>query len=252
MKSISFGRALTLGCLICLALPVACGDDDEDPVNTGGTGNVGGAGGDTGEGGEPPVASLPPGLSATPSKTPCGDAMCSSSPLLGGALNVNPCCTPDKKCGLSTEFLQTASGGFEESCQALEQPADADDDSCPESAAVPVPVAGQMPPLMPLPGCCRADTGTCGYVLDAVTVQGLGPLGDFGLGCVDAAPFLPVGEEAAECGSNGGGGGGGAGGGGGTDAGGAGGGGGTDAGGAGGAGGSAGDAGGSAGGDAPL
>jgi hypothetical protein len=213
MKSISFGKALTLGCVICLALPVACGDDESDPPAKGGSGNSAGAGGEPGEGGAGGTApALPPGLGPTASTKECGDETCSSSPLLGGSIHVNPCCTADDTCGLATDFLVTASGGFEEKCQGLEQPADTSDESCPESEAVLVPISGTMAPLMPLPGCCRADTGTCGFVLDAVTVMGIGALGNFGLGCVDAAPFLADGEEPAACGTGAGGGGAGGGG----------------------------------------
>ena len=219
MKSISFGKALTLGCLVCLALPVACGDDDDDgPTNNGGksgSGNSAGAGdggmvGEAGAGGSAP--SLPAGLGPTPSTKECGDATCASSPLLGGSIHVNPCCTADDACGLSTDFLMTPSGGFDEKCQGLDQPADSDDETCPESPAALVPIMGAMLPLTPLPGCCRADTGTCGFVLDGVSITGLGPLGDFGLGCVDATPFLADGEEARACGAGGGGGGAGGGG----------------------------------------
>jgi hypothetical protein len=214
MKSISFAKALTLGCVMSLAaLPLACGDDDDDTGNTGGSGNNAGAGGEgtpggAGEGGGGSTQMLPPGLSATPTTTTCGGETCSSSPLLGGQLHVKPCCAAGDACGLATDFI----GGFEESCQALDQPAVADDESCPESEGVSIPYNGASIPLMALPGCCRADTGTCGFVLDEVTAAVLGQLGDFGLGCVDAAPFLPDGETAAACGSDGGGGAGGAGG----------------------------------------
>jgi hypothetical protein len=213
-----------------LALPVACGDDDDDgPANNGGksgSGNSAGEGGmmsEAGAGGSAP--SLPAGLSPTASTKKCGDETCSSSPLLGGTIHVNPCCTADDACGLATDFLMTPSGGFDDKCQGLEQPADTADETCPESPAVLVPIMGAMAPLTPLPGCCRADTGTCGFVLDAVSITGLGPLGDFGLGCVDAAPFLAAGEEPPACGAGGGGGGGGGAGGGGAGGGGAGGGG---------------------------
>lgn len=222
MKSISFGKALTLGCLICLALPVACGDDETDPPAKAGSGNSAGESGAAGEGGSGggggTAPTLPPGLSATPSMKACdaADDPCASAPLLGGSINVDPCCTAADTCGLSTGFLQTASGGFAVKCQALAQAADDSDDSCPDSAAVMVPLpSGVTAPLTPLPGCCRADTGTCGFVLDEASIMGLGPLGNLGLGCVDAAPFLAAGDEAAACGSGSGGSGGSGGGGGG-------------------------------------
>jgi hypothetical protein len=57
----------------------------------------------------------------------------------------------------------------------------------------------------PLPGCCRPD-GSCGVMLNAVTTgNGLIPLAQLGLGCVDAAPFFP-GEEPVACGQTGSGG----------------------------------------------
>ena len=63
--------------------------------------------------------------------------------------------------------------------------------------------------LDPFHGCCRADTGTCGVYVDAVTVgSGLVPLGKLGLGCIDSAPFF--GEPGAPCGASGGAGSGGA------------------------------------------
>lgn len=218
MKSISFAKALTLGCLMTLALPIACGDDDDDSPapnpnvggeSSGGEPTMGDGGeptmGDGGTGGSAPVVTLPPGLSATPSKMACGDVMCSSSPLLGGKYNVDPCCVADEACGLATDFLDAANGGFDDSCQPLAQPADTSDESCPESASVLIPVGAAMAPLTPLPGCCRAETGTCGYVLDAVDITGIGQVGDLGLGCVDATPFLPDGDTAAPCGAGGGG-----------------------------------------------
>jgi hypothetical protein len=208
-----------------LALPIACGDDDDDgPApnpNVGGESNGGEPATNGGEpqmtnggaGGEAPVM-LPDGLSTKPSKMACGDVMCSSSPLLGGMYNVNPCCAAGDACGLATDFLDAATGGFDESCQPLAQPADTSDDSCPESASVVIPVGAAMAPLTALAGCCRAETGTCGYVLNAVDIMGIGPVGNLGLGCVDATPFLPAGDTAAPCGAAGGGSGGAGGGGG--------------------------------------
>jgi hypothetical protein len=52
-------------------------------------------------------------------------------------------------------------------------------------------------------GCCRADTGTCGVIIDDIKA-GPATFASFGLGCVDSAPFFD-GAEGAPCGGGGGG-----------------------------------------------
>jgi hypothetical protein len=44
-------------------------------------------------------------------------------------------------------------------------------------------------------GCCRAETQSCGYLVDRVSVISVG------LGCVDSSPFLG-GATPMACGSN--------------------------------------------------
>src|SRR5262245_60485285 len=112
MKMFSFARALTLTTLACLALPVACGDDDDSsPMNppVGGS-DAGGEPGNTptpegGAGGAAPGIVLP-GTGTTSKTITCGDDdMCKSTPTLLPTLFVDPCCAADKSCGVSTTFM---------------------------------------------------------------------------------------------------------------------------------------------------
>jgi len=226
MKSYSFTKAVTLACLVGLSLPIACGDDDDDTSgaagnsgtagtsSTAGTaGKGGGATAGTGTGGEPGAAGkggtggatmLPPGLSDTPSTESCGADTCNSA-MAGPSVYVDPCCTSGDACGLDTGFLSLVGATFKEVCQPLAQPGDLDD-SCDAATGLTVPfqVGGNtlMVPLDPFPGCCRED-GTCGVVVDDVTSgNGKLPIGQFGLGCVDAAPFF---GKTTSCGGGSGG-----------------------------------------------
>jgi hypothetical protein len=217
MKSFSFAKALTLGCLVCLTLPVACGDDDDGPGKpNGGSANNGGAGatdagGPSEDGGTPAVnggapASLPPGLSDTASEVECGENTCESVTVAGGAIYVDPCCTAGDSCGVSTGFLGLIVPDFPNACAPKDQPGDVDE-ACPsaEGLAATVPLGGTMLEVAidPLVGCCRPN-GTCGVVLNDVTGNaGKLPVGSFGLGCVDGAPFFE--GESTACGAGGGG-----------------------------------------------
>jgi hypothetical protein len=197
MKVFSFAKALTLGTLLCLALPVACGDDDDSsgPITpTGGSdagGDSGNPGPEAGAGGMM-SAMLPPGISDKPSSTMCTGSTdkCDSAAVLGG-LNIEPCCDTTDTCGLNTGFLALVGAQFKEVCQAHNQAGDVTD-ACPDAAGLKVPfeMAGMtvMIPLDPFPGCCRPD-GTCGVVIDSVTSGGKLKIADFNLGCVDAEPF---------------------------------------------------------------
>jgi hypothetical protein len=228
MKSFSLAKALTLGCFVCLTLPVACGDDDDAPPKmTDGGSDGGGAGpapsgGADDQGGSPTGGTqLPPGLSADPSTTECGaeDTTCESAAVLSGVVNVDPCCAADGSCGLDTGFLTLVGATFEETCQPKTQPGDVDE-TCPEASGLTVPFMGATIALDAFVGCCR-DNGKCGVVINNVTSSGGKlPVAAFGLGCVDAAPFFE--DAPASCGSAGGSGSGGAGGAGGAGAGGAG------------------------------
>lgn len=204
MKSFSFAKALTLGCLVCLTLPIACGDDDDDtgPTNTG----TSGAGGEPatsegGAGGAAPALMIP-GTSDMSKTIKCGTNMCSSVSTVVPTLFVDPCCAADA-CGVSTDFLLVLGASFgANSCQAVGQKGDADA-ACPDSAAQKLPVNGQLYDVPGFVGCCRAETGTCGVVVDKISASGL-PFASPKLGCVDSAPFFG-GKAAASCGSGAGG-----------------------------------------------
>jgi hypothetical protein len=216
MKSISFAKALTLGCLMSLAFPIACGDDDDDgpgpnvggdgnsagEPGSGGTGNMMTAGG---EGGGTPALVIP-GTSPTSKTLQCGGDDCKSTTTLLPNLFVNPCCTEDNACGVDTEFMVVLQASFPDQCQPKNQPGELDA-ACPASAAKTLPVNGKNIPVPGFAGCCRADTGTCGVMINDVVATGFGKFTSPMLGCVDSAPFFP-GTEPKPCGEAGGGGGG--------------------------------------------
>ena len=56
-----------------------------------------------------------------------------------------------------------------------------------------VPVAG-------FAGCCRAETGTCGVVVDNIDAVPFGTFTSPQLGCADSAPFFN-GTPGASCGA---------------------------------------------------
>ena len=208
MKSFSFPKALTLGCLLVLAVPVACGDDESNPKPTpsdaGAGGEVSGTGGipstDGGAGGAAPVVQLPPGISDTSKTEMCTDEpKCASAAV--GPVFIDPCCAGDA-CGLSTGFLGLVGAKFDTECQPKGQVGEVDA-SCPTSAASAVPFNGVMLPIDGFVGCCR-ENGKCGVVVDAVVSPVAGPVASLGLGCVDSAPFFP-GKTIDSCGAGGGG-----------------------------------------------
>ncbi len=119
--------------------------------------------------------------------------------------SVAACCptnSPDT-CGLDTSFLSYVGVQFDEPCQALDQ-AGNEDARCPAYTDNKVDFMGQSVPINDFPGCCRADTGTCGYRVDDVASGPL-TLVHFGFGCVDSKPFLK-GGQAKSCGTSGAGG----------------------------------------------
>jgi len=214
MKSLSIKRAFTLGCLVCLALPLACGDDDDGApgaagkggsAGSAGKGSTSGSGGRAGEGGA--GTELPPGLSDEPSTLECGAETCDSE-AVAGLYHINPCCAADSACGLDTTFLAAVGAQFSEVCQAHDQPG-TDEGSCPAVTGLMVPVQGVPLPLEAFPGCCRPD-GTCGVVVNDVRAGF--PLATLNLGCVDAAPFFEGRARRCDEPAGGAGGGGGAGG----------------------------------------
>lgn len=207
MKSFSFAKALTLGCLVCLTLPVACGDDDDGKPNTpsGGSANGGAGTADAGsasdDGGASGAPGLPDGLSNKPSSETCGENMCESVSV-AGAVYVDPCCAAGDACGLDTGFLELVGAQFTDRCQIKDQPGDVDD-ACPAAEGLSVPFQGASIKLDPFAGCCRPN-GTCGVVVNNVTsAAGKLPLAAFGLGCIEGAPFF--GGEVTTCGAGGGG-----------------------------------------------
>jgi hypothetical protein len=211
MKSFSFAKVLTLGCVLCLSLPVACGDDETNPPakagsdagGEAGAGLGGGSAADGGAGGAP--ALMIPGTSDAPKTVKCGSEMCSSVKTLAG-LYVDPCCVADA-CGVSTPFFATLGAAFTNACQASAQVGDLDT-ACPDSPDQMVPVNGMTYTVPGFAGCCRAETGTCGVVVDDVAVAGIPlPFASPGLGCVDSAPFFNQ-KAGAACGAGVGGGGG--------------------------------------------
>jgi len=194
MKSLTFARALVATSALCLALPLACGDSEENPNPTP---SGGGEGGEppTGRGGEPaaggaPVVMLPPGISDMPSTLVCSES-CDSAQVGVGTMSyyLDPCCTEaDDACGLNTAFLATVGAMFEDTCQPKNQPGD-EDANCPAPPQAMIPIMDQMATLNEFPGCCR-PSGVCGVLVNAVGIGPL-PLGNLELGCVDAAPFFP-------------------------------------------------------------
>ena len=199
MNSSTLKRAFTLGCLLCLALPVACGDDDDDAPGTAGKGGSAGSSGTSGSGGggrgntagSPSDAGagmeLPPGLSDEPSTEECGAETCESAQA-AGVYYVDPCCGAGDACGLNTGFLSLVGAQFTETCQLHDQPG-TDEGFCAAATGLKVPFQGREVDIDPFPGCCRPD-GTCGVVVNDVTVGGVLPLAKLGLGCVEAAPFF--------------------------------------------------------------
>jgi hypothetical protein len=204
MKSFSFAKALTLGCLVCLTLPVACGDDDDSGTTKPGTGgepNAGAPSTDAGAGGAAAAPIAVPGTSDMTKTIKCGDDMCTSvKTIIPGPVFVDPCCA-GTACGVDAQFFAVLGAPFAASCQAVGQVGDADD-ACPASPDQMVAVPGSPAPFaVPgFAGCCRAETGTCGVVVDSIPVTGIPlPFATPKLGCVDSAPFFKN-KAGAACG----------------------------------------------------
>jgi hypothetical protein len=193
---------------------VACGQTDhrDDPnaagQPSGGTSATGGTtprGGTIGRGGTAPtteggeggtVPVMIPGISQMPVTVVCGGKACDSVKTLAPNVFVDPCCAGDA-CGVNTQFLAGVGAAFPEQCQATGQ-VGARDAECPTSAAQVLPVMGMSLPVPGFVGCCRAETGTCGVIVDQITVSGF-PFAAPQLGCVDSAPFF-ANEPGAACG----------------------------------------------------
>ena len=151
-----------------------------------------------GEGGG---VTLPPisGVSPVPTTITCGDKSCQSIKTLLPNAFVNPCCTGEDACGVSTEVLSALGASFTETCQAQHQPGGRDA-ACPSSAPRTIMAAGVAVPVQGFAGCCRAETGTCGVVVDDVTAVVFGVFTSPQLGCADSAPFFD-GKPGASCGT---------------------------------------------------
>jgi hypothetical protein len=206
MKSFSLAKALTLGTLLCMTLPVACGDDDDSSPVTPPANNAGAGGeptSDGGAGGAAPSLMLP-GTGMTSKTITCGDDdMCKSTSTLLPTLFVDPCCAADKSCGVETKFMALIGVQFSETCQPKNQAGDLDA-ACPDSAPKTAMVPG-VPAPIPVPGfagCCRADTGTCGVVVNKIETMGFGTFASPNLGCVDPKPF--TGKAGGACSGSGG------------------------------------------------
>jgi hypothetical protein len=208
MKSRFLGRAVALATALCFAAPVACGSSDSNPspsgggqasggtaagagtpaTSSGGTGGTGGTGISGGSGGTGGVV-LPPGTSSMPMTIQCGGDCTSAR---AGFVYVDPCCSAENNavCGVDTSYLTMTGAMFKQSCEPKNQPGELNP-ACPSSQPSMTDVMGTMVSLDAFPGCCR-PTGTCGVTVDTVTAaNGLLPVADLGLGCVDAASFFP-------------------------------------------------------------
>jgi len=139
--------------------------------------------GQAGQAGETSVAA------EVPEPVQCGSATCQAIVLPSGA--VTPCCVNPLE-GICGARLGIGLPGTSPTmtCQPLTQAGQLDP-TCPASTGGTV---GGFP-LPPFPGCCRKETGQCGYL-----VTDIGGLLPFAPGCVDATPFLN-GADPAACGA---------------------------------------------------
>jgi hypothetical protein len=188
MRSMSpsrlFARSFVLAALfVAPALAVSCGGSSNDkPSASAGTSSGGSAG-------------MP---AVKPDPIQCGADTCKPLTVPFDPYYVAPCCTADDACGIDSTPLQKFNFNFDEVCQATNQPGDADD-SCPMSPELMIPTSSGTLTASGFRGCCRAETHTCGYLMNKF--GGILPL-DPPLGCVDSAPFLDGGTPSA-CGSGG-------------------------------------------------
>ena len=181
MAKSAYVRVLSAGLILAaFAVASACGGDDGDDEGSDGSAGTSGGGSSAG------------GTGGAAASIECGANTC--EPLIlpfPGAEPVAACCAEDDACGVDASVLEAFGTVFEEQCQARDQPGELDT-SCPDSEAVEVQEAGVT--LPPFKGCCREETGKCGYMLDEL----LGSV-QLGLGCVDSEPFND-GAAAPDCG----------------------------------------------------
>lgn len=137
-------------------------------------------------------------MASKPEPITCGTDTCNPLTLPFDPKYVSPCCTKDQACGLDSSPLEKFNFMFTEVCQATNQPGD-QDDSCPPSPPLMIP-SGSTTIMAPgFPGCCRAETHQCGYLMNKLAnLVELNPA----LGCVDSTPFLEGGAPTP-CGAGG-------------------------------------------------
>jgi len=184
------------------------GASSMQPVDTSGTRAAGGMS-TTGGMGAMPGAGAPgitvPGTSDHSTTLKCGAQLCKSvKTIVPGPLYVDPCCAGDTgdACGVDTQFFAIIGTSFKDTCQAVGQEGSLDA-ACPDSPDQLLKAQGQTFSVPGFAGCCRADTGTCGVVVDSIQVAGIPlPFASPMLGCADSAPFFG-GKPAATCGAAG-------------------------------------------------
>ncbi len=177
------------------------GVSTQPPVGVSGTRAAGGTGpSEMAAGGEPGAVMLP-GTSDRSITIECGVAMCKSVKTLAPSVFVDPCCV-DGACGVNTAFFGALGASFKDMCQAVGQEGSVDA-GCPNSAGQMLTVQGIAVSVPGFVGCCRAETATCGVVVDSVPVSGFPlPFASPMLGCVDSAPFFGN-KQGAFCGTAG-------------------------------------------------
>ena len=199
MRTRGLRNTLILVFLASCALPQACGSDDSSPA-TGSKGNAGtagkggsgftdssagtsGSGGSSGKGGAG-GAGATGGTGGTagragssgdggPASVQCGSATCNGVVTPQGT-SVNPCCSPNTKCGLLFDMPTASALGLTQGCNELGQLGSLDP-ACPDgelSFTFQQPDGGTFVQTVNFPGCCRSNQ-TCGIVID----QGLLHLG---------------------------------------------------------------------------
>jgi hypothetical protein len=153
-------------------------------------------------GGAPPEVELPPGISDHASTLECGENTCASVPMFGNTYHMDPCCASGEVCGVRAALLTRLEVEIEPECQPVRQ-AGSPDASCVGASGYEVPWGDQVVPVDDWPGCCRAETGTCGVLVNRVAAGGgLLLLAEPRWGCMAGEPFFP-GEAAVECGTAG-------------------------------------------------
>lgn len=98
-----------------------------------------------------------------------GGLPCGSCPgyVVGGLINLPACCAPDDSCAAEVVSAVAAFVGMSPGCYPTNQPG-TPDPSCP-ALTYTNPLDGGPAYY---PGCCRAETGTCGVMIDLSSVQG--------------------------------------------------------------------------------